>query len=214
MPYSKSSFVDQKSSECEIRCTNPNFGTSYIADKHFGSLSYTLPNDELQIQVEIITHGPVVAEMTVYEDLLYYSSGKINSNTTFKMTFSKKLIALGIYEHVVGEKIGTEVVKIIGWSSDESVTGKSDDDRVNYWIVVTSWGDEWGVKGSFKIVRGTNQCGIESKVRAGRTSPGLDKDEYLEIRAQPSPRSAERRSLLVAPIWFIIMSIINSVVLI
>ncbi|KAJ3625046.1 hypothetical protein MTP99_018616 [Tenebrio molitor] len=189
MPYSKSSFVDQKSSECEIRCTNPNFGTSYIADKHFGSLSYRLPNDELQIQVEIITHGPVVAEMTVYEDLLYYSSG--------------------IYEHVVGEKIGTEVVKIIGWSSDESVTGKSDDDRVNYWIVVTSWGDEWGVKGSFKIVRGTNQCGIESKVRAGRTSPGLDKDEYLEIRAQPSPRSAERRSLLVAPIWFIIMSIIN-----
>jgi hypothetical protein len=124
------------------------------------------------------------------------------------------LIALGVYEHVVGEKIGTEVVKIIGWNSQESVTAQTDDDRVNYWTLVTSWGDEWGRNGVFKIVRGTNQCGIESKVRAGRRFPWLDKDEYLEIRAPPSPRSAERRSLLVAPIWFIIMSVINSVVLI
>ncbi|XP_068915539.1 cathepsin B-like cysteine proteinase 4 isoform X1 [Tenebrio molitor] len=191
MPYSKSSFVDQKSSQCEIQCTNPNFGTSYIADKHFGSLSYRLPNDELQIQVEIIKHGPVVAEITVYEDYLYYSEG--------------------IYEHVVGEKIGTDVVKIIGWYSDESVTAKTSDDRVNYWIVVTSWGDEWGVEGSSKFLRGTNQCGIESKVRAGRMSPRLDKNEYFDIRV---PRSAERRSLFVAPIWFIIMSLINSIVLI
>jgi cathepsin B len=211
MPYSKSSFVDQKSSQCKIQCTNPNFRTSYIADKHFGSLSYRLPNDELQIQVEIIKHGPVVAEITVYEDYLYYSEGKINSNTTFKMTFSKKLIALGIYEHVVGEKIGTDVVKIIGWYSDESVTAKTSDDRVNYWIVVTCWGEEWGVEGSSKFLRGTNQCGIESKVRAGRMSPRLDKNEYFDIRV---PRSAERRSLFVAPTWFIIMSLINSIVLI
>jgi cathepsin B len=191
MPYSKSSFVDQKSSQCEIQCTNPNFRTSYIADKHFGSLSYRLPNDELQIQVEIIKHGPVVAEITVYEDYLYYSEG--------------------IYEHVVGEKIGTDVVKIIGWYSDESVSAKTSDDRVNYWIVVTCWGEEWGVEGSSKFLRGTNQCGIESKVRAGRMSPRLDKNEYFDIRV---PRSAERRSLFVAPTWFIIMSLINSIVLI
>ncbi|CAH1377193.1 unnamed protein product [Tenebrio molitor] len=194
MPYSKSSFVDQKSSKCELRCTNPKFRTSYKRDKHFGSLSYRLPNDELQIQVEIIKHGPVVAEITVYEDLLYYT--------------------WGTYEHVVGEKIGTEVVKIVGWDSRESVTAQTDDDRVNYWTVVTSWGNEWGRDGVFDIVRGTNQCGIESKVRAGRRFPWLDKDEYLEIRALPSPRSADRTSLLVAPIWFIIMPVINSVVLI
>jgi hypothetical protein len=215
MPYSKSSRVNQKSSDCELRCTNPKFRTnSYKRDKHFGSLSYRLPNDELQILVEMIKHGPVVAEMTVYEDLLYYSNGKINSNTTFKMTFSKKLIVLGIYEHVVGEKIGTDLVKIIGWDSEHSVTAETNyEEPVKYWIIETSWDDEWASKG-FKIVRGTNQCGIESKVRAGRKLPWLDKDEYLEIRAPPSPRSAERRSLLVAHIWFIIMSVINSVVLI
>jgi hypothetical protein len=184
MPYSKSSFVDQKSSDCELRCTNPN-----ISDR--SRLSYRLPNDKLQIQVEIIKHGPVVAEMMVYEDLLYYSNGKINSNTTFKMTFSKKLIVLGIYEHVVGEKFGTDLVELVEWGSDQSVTVETNDDRVKYWRVVPSWDDEWASKG-FKIVRGTNQCGVELKLRAGRRFP----------------------SLLVAPIWFIIMSVINSVVLI
>jgi hypothetical protein len=160
-----------------------------ISDR--SQLSYRLPNDKLQIQVEIIKHGPVVAEMTVYKDLLYYSNGKINSNTTFKMTFSKKLIVLGIYEHVVGEKIGTDLVKLVEWGSDQSVTVETNDDRVKYWRVVPSWDDEWASKG-FKIVRGTNQCGVELKLRAGRRFP----------------------SLLVAPIWFIIMSVINSVVLI
>jgi hypothetical protein len=140
-----------------------------ISDR--SQLSYRLPNDKLQIQVEIIKHGPVVAEMTVYKDLLYYSNG--------------------IYEHVVGEKIGTDLVKLVEWGSDQSVTVETNDDRVKYWRVVPSWDDEWASKG-FKIVRGTNQCGVELKLRAGRRFP----------------------SLLVAPIWFIIMSVINSVVLI
>ncbi|KAJ3625020.1 hypothetical protein MTP99_018601 [Tenebrio molitor] len=186
MPYSKSSFVDQKSSDCELRCTNPKFRTnSYKRDKHFGSLSYTLPNDELQIQIEIIKHGPVVAEITVYEDLLYYSSG--------------------IYEHVVGEKIGTDLLKIVGWGSRESVTAETKEDRVKYWTVVPGWSYEWARKGYFLFLRGTNHCGIESKVRAGRKLPWLDNDEDLEIRAPASPRSAERRSFLVVPIWFIII---------
>jgi hypothetical protein len=119
------------------------------------------------------------------------------------MTFSKKLIVLGIYEHVVGGKIGTELVKIVGWDSNSmaSVTAQTDNDRVKYWRVLPSWDDE-ASKG-FKTVRGMNQWGIESKVRAGRRFPWLDKDEYLEIRAPASPRSADRRSFLVVPIWFI-----------
>jgi hypothetical protein len=79
---------------------------------------------------------------------------------------------------------------------------------------VPGWSYEWARKGYFLFLRGTNHCGIESKVRAGRKLPWLDNDEDLEIRAPPSPRSAERRSFLVVPIWFIIMSVINSVVLI
>ena len=31
---------------------------------------------------------------------------------------------------------------------------------LDYWYVKNSWGAAWGDKGYFKILRGTNMCGI------------------------------------------------------
>jgi len=50
-------------------------------------------------------------------------------------------------------------VKIIGWGIEESV---------HYWLCVNSWNTEWGDNGYFKMLRGNNECGIESEVVVGR----------------------------------------------
>jgi len=34
----------------------------------------------------------------------------------------------------------------------------------DYWIVKNSWNEQWGDAGYFKILRGSNECGIESDV--------------------------------------------------
>ena len=36
-----------------------------------------------------------------------------------------------------------------------------------YWLVANSWGEDWGDGGNFKILRGSDHCGIESWVVAG-----------------------------------------------
>jgi len=36
-----------------------------------------------------------------------------------------------------------------------------------YWLVANSWNYDWGDKGTFKILRGQDHCGIESGVVAG-----------------------------------------------
>ena len=36
------------------------------------------------------------------------------------------------------------------------------DMQVNYWIVQNSWGPSWGDNGTFKILRGKDECGIET----------------------------------------------------
>lgn len=44
-------------------------------------------------------------------------------------------------------------VEIVGWGEENGV---------KYWHIRNSWGTFWGMNGFFKIVRGTNNLGIES----------------------------------------------------
>jgi len=91
---------------------------------------------------EIYDHGTVEASFTVYEDFLTYSSG--------------------IYQHASGSALGGIDVRIIGWGVENGV---------KYWLCVNSWNEEWGEKGLFRILRGSNECGIENSVNAGTYEP-------------------------------------------
>lgn len=78
--------------------------------------------------------------MTVYEDFEAYTSG--------------------VYQHLTGKSLGGHSIKMLGWGVDES-TGTP------YWLCMNSWNDSWGENGLFRILRGTDECGIESDVVAG-----------------------------------------------
>jgi cathepsin B len=83
-------------------------------------------------------HGPVEAAFTVYSDFPNYKSG--------------------VYHYTSGSQLGGHAIKIIGWGVENGE---------NHWIVVNSWNEDWGDRGTFKIRRGTNECGIEGGVVAG-----------------------------------------------
>ena len=40
-----------------------------------------------------------------------------------------------------------------------------------YWTVANSWGRDWGEDGFFRIVRGKQECGIETDSFAGLPRP-------------------------------------------
>jgi len=88
------------------------------------------------IKNDISTVGPAIATFEVYEDFYAYDSG--------------------IYQHVTGDFIGVQSVRIVGWG----VTSGG----VKYWNVANSWGTGWGEAGSFRILREVNECTIESYV--------------------------------------------------
>ena len=77
---------------------------------------------------EIAAYGPIVATMTVFEDLLNYTGG--------------------VYRHTSGAPAGAHAVKIIGWGSEPEP----------YWLVQNSWTERWGEKGYFRIARGDTEC--------------------------------------------------------
>lgn len=109
----------------------------YSRDKHYGKSSYSVEG-ESKIMTELYENGPVEAAFTVYADFVQYRSG--------------------VYQHVTGEELGGHAIKILGWGVEG---GKK------YWLVANSWNSDWGDKGLFKILRGSDECGIESQVVAG-----------------------------------------------
>jgi len=54
--------------------------------------------------------------------------------------------------------LGGHAVKLIGWGVLRGVP---------YWLMINSWNENWGNAGTFKIRRGTNECGVDNSTTAG-----------------------------------------------
>ncbi|KAJ8925455.1 hypothetical protein NQ315_009289 [Exocentrus adspersus] len=116
--------------------------------------AYRLGN-ETDIMYEITRSGPVQATMKVYHDFFMYRGG--------------------IYRHTdlsMNELQGYHSVRIIGWGEEYTFNGVQ-----KYWKVANSWGPNWGENGYFRIVRGVDECEIESFVLA--VWPHVDRKIFL-----------------------------------
>eukprot|EP01007_Sphenomonas_quadrangularis_P001325 NODE_2256_length_642_cov_211.664418_g1909_i0.p1 GENE.NODE_2256_length_642_cov_211.664418_g1909_i0~~NODE_2256_length_642_cov_211.664418_g1909_i0.p1 ORF type:complete len:176 (+),score=43.43 NODE_2256_length_642_cov_211.664418_g1909_i0:25-528(+) len=98
---------------------------------------YSVSGEE-DIQKEIYTNGPVEGSFTVYEDFVAYKSG--------------------VYKYTHGDMLGGHAIKIVGWGKEKGV---------KYWLINNSWNTDWGDNGTFKILRGTDECSIEDSAYGG-----------------------------------------------
>jgi cathepsin B len=126
--------------KCTKACdSNTTYGTAYTADKHKFKSSYSVPANVASIQTEIQTYGSFELAMDVYADFESYKSG--------------------VYSHTTGSYLGGHAMKILGWGVESGTP---------YWLVANSWNEDWGNKGFIKILRGSDECGIESGIVAGQ----------------------------------------------
>jgi len=124
--------------KCHHVCENTAYTKKYKEDLTFGQKAYSIDQNENDIKVELMTNGPVEAAFTVFEDFPNYKSG--------------------VYQHVSGNALGGHAIRILGWGEENGTP---------YWLVANSWNYDWGDNGTFKILRGSDHCGIESGVVAG-----------------------------------------------
>jgi cathepsin B len=126
---------------CSKKCLETGYSTPYKSDKHFADSAYSLTSVSA-MQQDIMQYGPISGAFIVYEDFMSYKSG--------------------VYKHVTGNQLGGHAIKIMGWGTENGV---------DYWLVANSWNTTWGEKGTFKIRRGVDECGIESMaVNGGHVS--------------------------------------------
>ncbi len=128
---------EYKTPTCTSTCSETGYSVAYKNDKAFAKSSYSIKG-VTNIQKELMEKGSVTVAMTVYEDFETYAGG--------------------VYQHKTGKSLGGHAIKMIGWGVDNGTP---------YWTCVNSWNPTWGEKGTFRILRGSNECGIEGSVVAG-----------------------------------------------
>merc|ERR1711993_64264 len=124
--------------KCHHFCENKQYNTKYNEDLTYGQKAYSVPQNEKDIMVELMTNGPTEGAFTVYSVFPNYKSG--------------------VYQHVAGSALGGHAIRILGWGEENGTP---------YWLVANSWNYDWGDNGTFKILRGSNHYGIEGGVVAG-----------------------------------------------
>jgi len=112
----------------------------FATDKYKYTGTISTYSTEAAIQQAIMTDGPIAAAFTVYADFENYVSG--------------------VYKHVTGSAVGGHAVRIVGWGLDGTV---------KYWKIANSWNPYWGEKGYFRMIRGTNEGGIEDECTSSST---------------------------------------------
>jgi cathepsin B len=127
----------KKTPKCEKTCIS-GYSKTYKQDKHYGKSAYSVSRSVSQIQTEIMTNGPVEGAFTVYSDFPTYRSG--------------------VYQHTTGKPLGGHAIRILGWGTENGTP---------YWLIANSWNPSWGDNGFFKMIRGRDDCGIESSITAG-----------------------------------------------
>jgi len=124
---------------------------SFDEDKYsFDGRVVFFPSDAETIMAALMRDGPVAAAFDVYADFETYAGG--------------------VYQRTAGHAYeGGHAVRIVGWGTTEA--------GVDYWTVANSWNPYWGEQGYFRILRGVDECGIESSVVASEPGASWHKNE-------------------------------------
>ena len=122
---------------CENKCID-GYPKTLDEDKTYAESVYCVKGEQNMMK-EIYENGSVETNFVIYEDFVYFETG--------------------VYQHITGKYVGIHAVKVLGWGVTE--------DGTKYWLLANSWGENWGDKGFFKMIRGKNDCGIESAADTG-----------------------------------------------
>ncbi|XP_038674159.1 dipeptidyl peptidase 1 [Scyliorhinus canicula] len=123
----------------------------YVSQYYYVGGFYGACN-EAAMKLELVKNGPVSVAFEVYPDFMHYRGG-IYYHTGLSDPFNPF-------------ELTNHAVLLIGYGSDPQT-------KQNYWIVKNSWGTSWGENGYFRILRGSDECAIESIAIAATPIPKL-----------------------------------------
>lgn len=132
-----------RDTKCANKCTTDRL---YVSQYQYVGGYYGGTNEQSMME-ELYRGGPVAIGIMVYSDFFNYRSGIYKHGNGNGQFDDPRFVEVN------------HAVLLVGYG--ETPEG------VKYWICKNSWGSGWGDNGYFKIIRGIDNCGIESLAVAG-----------------------------------------------
>ncbi|ELT90166.1 hypothetical protein CAPTEDRAFT_138389 [Capitella teleta] len=119
--------------KCKSTSCSRRYATRY---RYVGGYYGACNEQEMKLALQ---RGPLSVSFMVYDDFMHYKSGVYRHS--------------GLTDKYNPFEITNHAVLLVGYGADEGT---------KYWIVKNSWGKGWGEEGYFRILRGADECAIES----------------------------------------------------
>jgi cathepsin C len=146
-PYS----FNPSTPKCKEVCDYTRLPKKYTVSKYgyvggaYGATS------EVDMMKELRARGPIPGSIKVPVSFNYYKSGIFSLSALFKNNQNISKV--------------TQLDRAVSWEKVEhsiTIVGYGEEDGVKYWILQNTWGENWGEKGYFRLLRGENELSIES----------------------------------------------------
>jgi hypothetical protein len=142
---------EARTTSCEGVCDNSKSKYKYSVSRYEYLGGYYGATSELEMMKEIRARGPMPGNISVPWSFSYYKGG-IYANFN-KKAASTTINKTTMFDHkITWEKVDHSIL-IVGWGEENGV---------KYWTCMNTWGATWGEHGFFRILRGKNECSIES----------------------------------------------------
>jgi C1A family cysteine protease len=138
---------------CSNTCNETNIEKRIFKVENYKYLggSYGQCSEELLME-ELMANGPIVVSFEPDYHFMLYKTGIYKSLNEDNWVWHN-------LQKPEWEKVDHSVT-LVGWGYDEQLKEK-------YWLLLNSWGEQWGENGYFKMVRGSDHMGIESICEVG-----------------------------------------------
>jgi C1A family cysteine protease len=141
----------QSNSKCSNVCDYTKNPKQYKVS-HYGYIGgYYGATNEVLMMKELRARGPIPGNIRVPYTFNYYKSGVFSESSITKNADQLSKTTM-VDRHLSWEKVEHSIT-IVGYGEEKGV---------KYWIGMNTWGSNWGDSGFFKILRGENDCSIES----------------------------------------------------
>ena len=141
----------EKNDNCNKICDYSKYKKKYIVNDYGYIGGFYGASNELNMIKELRARGPIIGNIKVPVSFSLYSSG-IFSDIDYENNEDDFNRTSMIDNNIFYEKV-EHTITILGYGEENGI---------KFWICRNSYGDDWGEKGYFRVLRGQNSIGIES----------------------------------------------------